>query len=43
MITFTPLADIPLTSSVFWFSRISEPAENLIIGKIATISIHVPN
>ncbi len=26
MITFIPLADIPVTSSVFWFSRISQPA-----------------
>lgn len=25
MTTFTPLADIPVTSSVSWFFRISEP------------------
>jgi hypothetical protein len=27
MTTFTPLADIPVTSNVSWFSRISEPAK----------------
>jgi len=32
MTTFTLLANIPVTSSLFWFSRISEPAGEPYVG-----------